>query len=416
MKDYETFKPLQVVRAEGSYIELANGKKVIDAISSWWCKSLGHQHPRLKEALLKQLDHFEHVIFANSTNDIIEELSHRLTQLSPTLKKVFYTGDGSCAVEVAMKMSLHARKIAGDHQRQQFIALKNGYHGETVGAMSVSDIGMYRKPYENMLFSAEILSCIPYVSDINDPLWLDCGEYWEKAELQLRPYTKTATAIILEPILQGAGGMLVYSRDFLKRLQAWASEHHVHVIADEIMTGLGRTGKMLACDHADIQPDFLCLGKGLTSGWMPFSAVLTTNQIYDHFYDDYSAGKAFLHSHTFSGHVLGASVALEVLKVMEDENTCEQANLLGKILFNNMQAIANKTNRLSNIRTIGAMVAADLVTDHPDQRLGYDVFQRAIQLGAWLRPLGNTIYWLPPLNTKATTVSELKEITERALM
>ena len=410
MKDYETFKPLHVVSAQDCYIELANGKKIIDATSSWWCKSLGHQHPRLKAAMLKQLDQFEHVIFANSTNETIAKLSGKLTQLMPTLKKVFFTGDGSCAVEVAMKMSLHARKICGEEARQKFIALKNGYHGETVGAMSVSDIGLYRKPYENMLFSAEILSTVPYVTDINDPLWLDCGEYWEKTETQLQAFAETATAIILEPILQGAGGMLIYSRDFLKRLAAWARAHHVHLIADEIMTGIGRTGKMLACEHADIEPDFLCLGKGLTSGWMPFSAVLTTNQIYDYFYDDYASGQSFLHSHTFSGHVLGASVALEVLNVMAEEKLCDRANQLGAVLLANMHAIGEKTNQLTNIRSIGAMAAADLVSDNPERRLGYEVFQHAVKLGAWLRPLGNTIYWLPPLTMQSSTVDELKEM------
>jgi len=415
MKDYENFKPLHVIRAAGSYIELANGQKIIDAISSWWCKSLGHQHPRLKQVLLKQLDHFEHIILANSTNAVIEELSERLTQLLPSLKKVFYAGDGSCAVEIAMKMSLHARQITGETQRTKFITLKNAYHGETVGAMSVSDIGMYRKPYESMLFASEVLTAIPYVNDVSDALWLDCESVWAATEKQLAKVSNTATAIILEPILQGAGGMKIYSQDFLRRLRRFATKHDVHIIADEIMTGIGRTGKMLACAHADIEPDFLCLGKGLTSGWFPFSAVLATNAIYDYFYNDYETGNSFLHSHTFSGHVLGASVALEVLKIIAEENMIAKANQLGTTLLKNMRAIAAKTQKLTNIRSIGAVVAADLLPDAKQPRLAYDVFQKAVQLGAWLRPLGNTIYWLPPLNMDIMTANRLKDITQAAL-
>jgi adenosylmethionine-8-amino-7-oxononanoate aminotransferase len=416
MKDYESFKPLAIARAEGSYIELTNGKKIIDATSSWWCKSLGHQHPRLKGALLKQLTRFEHVIFANSTNDVIEMLSYQLTQLSPTLKKVFYASEGSSAVEIALKMSLHARQLTGEFQRSQFISLKNAYHGETVGAMSVSDCGLYRKPYESMLFTADIISAIPYVAHTSDTLWTDCSVMWSQTEKQLQPYADTATAIILEPILQGAGGMCIYSQDFLKRLRAWATQHHVHVIADEILTGIGRTGKMLACEHAGIEPDFLCLGKGLTSGWMPFSAVLTTNKIYDYFYADYESGKSFLHSHTFSGHVLGASVASEVLNIMHEEKISERANQIGDTMYQHMLDIAHQTKKLTNIRSIGAMVAADLISDQQERRLGYEVFQKAVQLGAWLRPLGNTIYWMPPLTTEAHTLAELKEITQHAIL
>ena len=167
MKDYELFKPLKVNSANGSYIELTNGKKIIDAISSWWCKSLGHNHPKLKQALMRQLDQFEHIILANTTNDVIVEVSQQIAKLMPGLDKIFYASDGSCAVEIAMKMSLHSRVNQGDLKRKQFIALQNSYHGETVGAMSVSDVGLYRKPYASMLFETHFIKQVPYVSGLS---------------------------------------------------------------------------------------------------------------------------------------------------------------------------------------------------------------------------------------------------------
>jgi adenosylmethionine---8-amino-7-oxononanoate aminotransferase len=414
MKDYELFKPLIVRKARGSYIELDNGRKIIDAISSWWCKSLGHNHPQLKSALLTQLDKFEHVIFANTTHEIILELAEKLIALTKTLTKAFFAGDGSCAVEVAMKMSLHSRQIQHQPKRRRFLALSNGYHGETAGALSVSDVGLYRNPYTAMLFAVDYITPV-YVSGPEDPLWADIGERWPAIEKQLDLLAPEVTAIIVEPIVQGAGNMQVYSADFLKRLRAWTIAHDVHLIADEIMTGLYRTGPAFACEHAGIEPDLLCLGKGLTSGWLPFSAVLVKEEIYALFYADYVTGKNFLHSHTYCGNALGASVALATLTVMEQENIAAKARAMQPVLKNNMQFVAEKTGRLTQIRGIGAIAAADIIIDNPSQRAGFAVYQKAVKLGALLRPLGNTLYWLPPLNTGLATLTELKEITQASL-
>lgn len=414
MKDYELFRPLVITGAKGDYLHLDNGKKIIDAISSWWCKTLGHQHPRLKRALYEQLEKFEHVILANTTNETIMQLSEKLSRLSPSLNKVMYASDGSCAVEIALKMSLHAREIEGKHQRKLFIALENGYHGETAGALSVSDLGIYSEPYRSMLFDVKKISP-PYVSDKNNPLWNNCETHWEKTLSELQPYAGTATAVIVEPILQGAAGMQIYSKDFLYRLRQWTSENDIHLIADEIMTGIGRTGKMLACEHANIEPDFICLSKGLTGGFLPLSAMLTSQSIYDLFYDDYERGKSFFHSHTHSGNVLAASVACEVLNIMHEEKLCERAEKIGNIMQENMQSIADQTGKLKNVRAIGAMVAADIICKTPNRRYGYEIYQKAVEAGALLRPLGNTLYWLPPLNVEWKTLAELKEITENAI-
>lgn len=416
MKDYEVFKPLLVAGACGSYIELENGRKIIDAISSWWCKLLGHNHPRLKEALLRQAEKFEHVILANTTNRTLIELSERLTGLMPHLNKIFYAGDGSCAIEVAMKMSLHARQIRGERNKTKFIALENSYHGETLGALSVSDIGIYKDAYRSSLFDVFYISPLPYVFSAQESLWSDCSDQWRMIEKKLEEHVDSTTAIIVEPIIQGAGGMRLYSQDFLGRLRNWAQKNNIHFIADEIMTGLGRSGKMLACQHAQIEPDFLCLGKALTAGWMPFSAVLTRDDIYQLFYDDYEKEVSFLHSHTYSGNALAASIALEVLRLIEETNLCKQAHHLGEYMAIAMHDIARTTQKLANVRHMGAMVAADLICTDSHRRLGFEVYQKAVELGALLRPLGNTIYWLPPLNTDFKTIEELKNITQQAIL
>ena len=208
--------------------------------------------------------------------------------------------------------------------------------------------------------------------------------------------------------------MKIYSKDFLNRLAKWAKKHNIHLIADEIMTGIGRTGKMLACQHAEIIPDFICLAKGLTSGWMPFSAVLTTDDIYNKFYDDFSSGKAFLHSHTYSGNALGAAVALETLNIIKEERL--HTRDINQIMLKNMYEIKDKTGRLKNVRGIGGIVAADLITNDKTPRLGYLIYQAAIKAGILLRPLGNTIYWLPPLNITDEEIEELKNKTVQVLL
>ena len=416
MKDYELFKPLIIEKAYDCFFELSDGKKIIDAISSWWCKSLGHQHPQLKIALLEQIEKFEHVIFANTTNETIIKLSQKLTGLLSGLDKVFYVGgDGSSAVETAIKMSIHARTICGHKNRNQFIAFKNGYHGETIGALSVSDCGLYREPYKKLLFEPVFIEPL-YVSGVDDALWGNASDHWNVIKKILEPYKDTATALIFEPIVQGAGGMKIISQDFLSRICTWARENNIHIIADEIMTGISRCGKMLASEYANIQPDFVCLSKGLTSGWVPFSLVLTTNSIYELFYDDYESGKSFLHSHTYSGNAIGAALALETLNIIETNNYCDRASELQTIMRISMNKISEKTGLIKNIRGIGAIIAADLDVGNSKERMGFRFYQEAVKLGALIRPLGNTIYWLPPLTISNEVVESLEEITIKAIL
>lgn len=423
MKDYENFPPMVVKSAKGSYIELINGKKIIDAISSWWCKSLGHGHPRLKTAFINQLNCYEHVILANTCQEPLVMLSEKLSSILPALNKIFYAAEGSAAVEIAIKMSLQARKIleGNSPKRRHIMALRHGYHGETMMALSLSDIELYRGMYREWLWPVTFLQNIPYVSHEEDPLWKDCSAYWQVLLEELLPHADTLSAVIVEPIVQGASGMRIYSPDFLHRLRSWTLQNNIHLICDEIMTGCGRTGLPLALQHAHIEPDFVCLGKGLTAGFLPMSAVLTTEPIYQLFYDDYSTKKAFLHSHTFSGNAMAAALALETLNILEDEQIYQKVRDNQNLLRQSFQDIANKTGRLQNIRNLGFIVAADLVLDKAEIkkseeiRWSYRIFQRAVELGAFLRPLGNTIYWLPPLNIECKTLGELKEITQMAI-
>ena len=408
MKDFEQTPPLIINHAKGSYLYTEQGP-IIDAISSWWCKSLGHGSPAVIAAIERQLHRFEHVIAANTTHPQMVELAELLAEISG-LQHVFFASDGSSAVEIAMKLALHSQQLKGKPTRTEFIALKNGYHGETLGTLCVSDLGMYKAPYNHLGLHCHFLQTIPYVATSDAPLWQTCDSQWPLIEAELNAAKEHVCAIILEPIVQGAGGMLAYSADFLRKIAAWAKRHDIYLIADEIMTGLGRTGKWLACDHAGIQADMVCLSKGLSSGSLPLSCVLIDDAIYQLFYADYDQGRSFLHSHTYSGNALAISAALATIQEMRRLDINQQAQTLGNDMLRHFSEIATLTGKLSNVRSIGAWVAGDLVDDD-QQRVGYKLYQQALSQGALLRPLGKTLYWLPPLTTSSETIAKLAEIT-----
>ncbi|WP_419421090.1 adenosylmethionine--8-amino-7-oxononanoate transaminase [Legionella sp. D16C41] len=408
MKDFEQILPVIVYKAQGSYLETSAGK-LIDGISSWWCKSLGHGHPAVTAAIQKQLTLFEHVIATTTTHAPLAALGQKLAEITRN-QHLFFASDGSCAVEIALKLTLHAQKIKGQMQRQKFISLRNSYHGETIGALSVSDLGIYKEPYNNFGLPCHFIDSIPYVSGEQDPLWQNAFNYWQAALKNIEPFKHELCAVIIEPIVQGAGGMRCYSADFLNKLCNWAKQQGIYIIADEIMTGIGRTGKWLACEYAAIEPDLICLSKGLTSGSIPLSCVMIDHAVYELFYADYELGQSFLHSHTHSGNALAVSAALATICAIEEENLNHKATVLGKLMLELFQEIANKTGKLTNIRSIGALVAGDLA-ELPNQRIGFKFYQQALKRGAFLRPLGKTLYWLPPLNTDEQTIMHLAEIT-----
>lgn len=423
MKDYENFPPLEIVGAMGSHLHLKDGRQLIDAISSWWCKTLGHGHRRLRNALTQQMEKFEHVILANTTNELIVKLSEALTAMVPALPNmpklshVFYGGDGSTAVEIAVKLALHSCKISQNKKAPKLMALENGYHGETALTLALGDLGIYSDPYRELFPPVIFLRGLPYVDSVNHPLWNDCSEVWPEIERQLEKNRDNLCAIIIEPILQGAGGMKIYSADFLRRLRSWTLANQVFLIADEILTAYGRTGPMLACEHASIVPDLICLSKGLTSGWLPMSAVLVSDSIYDLFYSDYGSGKDFLHSNTYCGNALGAAVALETLSIYRDEKILETVAQNQPLLRAGMERVAQKTGKLKNLRSIGAVVAADLqgAKTGLGERAGFRVYQAAVERGALLRNLGDTVYWFLPLNAGPEVILELENITSDAI-
>jgi len=408
MKDFEQCPPLVVYQAQGSYLQTDRGE-LIDAQSSWWCKSLGHGHPAVVAAMSKQLQAFEHVMGAHTTYAGLAELGEKLAEIS-NKQHTFFASDGSSAVEIAMKLALHAKQVRGQPQRREFIALKNGYHGETLGTLSVSDLGLYKKPWEGFGVHCHMIDGLPYVSGTDDPLWTDAEQHWQASLPALEKIKSRVCAVLLEPIIQGAGGMCCYSADFLAKLAAWARENDIYVIADEIMTGMGRSGEWLACQLAGVEADLICLSKGLTSGALPLSCVLIDASIYDLFYDDYDKGNSFLHSHTHSGNALAVSAALATIQFMQTENIPQQARDLGAFMRQQMQDIAQKTGALTNLRQIGAMVAADMA-DCKHKRPGFAFYQEALKHGALIRPIGNALYWLPPLNSDTKTIVKLAEIT-----
>ncbi len=413
MKDYETFPPLSIDKAKGDYLYLEDGRKIIDSISSWWCKSLGHGNERIKNAVTKQMERFEHVILANTTNREVQSFADNISSLMPGLDTIFFGGDGSMAIEIAVKMALHATKLRGEN-RSKFAALKNGYHGETALALSLSDLGIYKDHYRELLHDIEFIEPMPYVTGKNDPLWKDASAAWSEIEPKLDAMKDELCGILFEPVIQGAGGMLIYSPDLLVRLRKWADENGVYLIADEIMTGFGRTGEALGCNHGGITPDFCCLSKGLTGGWMAMSICVTSRKIYDLFYGEYGTGKDFLHSNTFAGSALAVAAANEAMAIYREEGIFERVrDELEPHLINSMNEVAERTGLLKNIRGLGAVVAADLdlKPEMKKSRVGYAIFKEAVSRGALLRPLGNTVYWFPPLNVDLKTLGILKEIT-----
>ncbi len=437
MRDYEQFEPVEIYKAKGSYLYTEDGSKILDAISSWWCKSLGHCHPHLQSALVEQSQKFEQVILANTTNAGVVRLCERMLNMAnghPSstwdaqssgledghYQKVFFADGGSSAMEIAMKMAVHAQGQRGQTKRQKFMALKNGYHGETVATLAVGDCGLYGDPYRHLMFPVTMIDAIPYRSGPQDPKWMDCSAEWPAIEKQLNKEKDSLAAIVYEPILQGAGGMLVYSPDLIKRMRAWADANDVFLIADEIAAGMGRCGTMLAGHLAEVNADFSVLSKGLTSGVLPLSAVLTTNSIYECFLADYTELKAFMHSNTYTGNALAVAVANAALDVYASENIMQHVERMHPLMMKALESLVEQRNDLYNLRGIGMMAAVDIrqVSGEPYDwkfRTGYSVFQQAIKLGAWLRPLGDTMYLFPPLNVTDHELLEIIHILRKSL-
>ncbi|MDE6138234.1 MAG: adenosylmethionine--8-amino-7-oxononanoate transaminase, partial [Candidatus Gastranaerophilales bacterium] len=357
------------------------------------CNLLGHCHPRINEAMKKQLDTLEHVIFANFTHKTAITLCQKLMEVLPKgLCKFNFADNGSAAIEMSMKMSFQYQQQVGNTQKKRFMALTDAYHGETIGALSVGACDLYTQIYKPILMDVvridgpDCFRC-PY-GKCRDNCACEC---FENAEKTFEKYGDETCAILVEPLLQGSAGMKIYPPLYLIKLRELCDKYSVHLIADEIATGYGRTGKMFAFDHAGVSPDIMCLSKGLTGGYMPMSICITTQDIYDAFYDDYGKGKAFMHSHTYAGNPLACSAAIEVLNILKDEQIIPKAVENAKY-FNNIicEKFLEHPN-VGEIRQIGLINAIEIVKNkktkeaYPSNlRLGYEIYKKALRKGVLL--------------------------------
>jgi len=408
MKLYERFPLLPIARGSGVWLYDFEGNAYLDAVSSWWVNLFGHCNPRINAALREQLDKLEHVMLAGFTHEPVVLLSERLRSLAPAgLAHCFYASDGASATEIALKMSAHYWRNNGKPGKTEFVSLQNGYHGETLGALSVTDVAIFRDAYGAL---------IRQNATVPSPDWrgADAGESAEdfalrcsdELERHLQLHHSRIAAFIIEPLVQCAAGMAMYHPIYLQRARQLCSEYGVHLIADEIAVGMGRTGTMFACEQAPagpdvvrsgsagrgITPDFLCLSKGITGGYLPLSVVMSRDEIYRSFYADEIA-RGFLHSHSYTGNPLACRAALATLDMFEQDQVLNEN--MDKAAYMNEVALPLREHGLvRNWRNTGMIWAFEVVTPHRD--FAQRCFAIALEKGLLLRPVGNTVYFMPP--------------------
>ncbi len=386
MKDHENLPLIPIKRAKGSYIEDYEGNRYLDCISSWWVNLFGHSNAYINSAIQEQLETLEHVIFAGFTHKPAIDLARRLVALTPEpLAKVFFADNGSSAIEIALKMSFQYFKNHGE-SRPLFVSLQNSYHGETMGALAVSDTGLYKDIYTDILIKTVQAASPALVGE---------AEALESMRGVLKRYEGRIASVVIEPLVQCAGSMQMYDASYIRRLRALCDAFGVFLIADEVAVGFGRTGSMFAIEQAGITPDFLCLSKGITGGYMPLSTVLFSNDIYNAFYCDYHEGKSFLDSHSYTGNTLACAAANAVLDIFENDNIIE-------LNQSKITLMAQKTKRFQSLKNVkevrqrGMICAVELQGYTAQQRIGLHVFQEALKQGVYVRPLGPVIYFMPP--------------------
>jgi adenosylmethionine-8-amino-7-oxononanoate aminotransferase len=394
MKQHELLPLVPIRRAEGAWLYDFEGRRLLDAISSWWVNLLGHGNPRINAALREQLESLEHVMLAGFTHEPVVVLSERLAKLAPgRLGHCFYGSDGASAVEIALKMSFHYWRNAGRSGKTRFAALRNSYHGETLGALSVTDIPLFRDTYAPLLRQVDQVpspdSRLAEAGETPRQFAVRCAR---ALEAHLAAHGAETAALIVEPLVQCAGGMAMYDPEYLRRARELCDRYEVHLIADEIAVGFGRTGTLFACEQAGIAPDFLCLSKGITGGYLPLSVVMTTDAVYEAFYDD-DVARGFLHSHSYTGNPLACRAALAVLDILEEEQVLTRNRRLAAWVDGRTGGLRAHP-RVRNFRTTGMIWAFDVANAGKDFASSF--YQRAIEAGLLLRPLGNTVYWMPP--------------------
>jgi len=405
MKQLEAAPPLAIARGEGPWLIGTDGRRYLDAISSWWVNLFGHCNPRINAAIIDQLGKIEHVMLAGATHEPVVALSERLAELTG-LGHAFYGSDGASATEIALKMSAHYWRNTGQAEKNGFISLKNGYHGETVGALSVTDIPLFKSTYAPLLrHTVQVPTPDARLAEPGESAEAYALRCADALEVHLAEHAATTAAFIVEPLVQGAAGMAMYHPAYLTRARELCDQYQVHLIADEIAVGFGRTGTMFASEQAGIRPDFICLSKGITGGYLPLSAVLTTDAVYAAFYDDATA-RGFLHSHSYTGNPLACRAALAVLDIFEDDQMIA-ANQTKAVEFTRVLSGVAEHPRVRNFRHLGMIWAFDVADVTPG--FASHFHQAALAKGVFIRPIGNTVYAMPPYVTSAEEMRGLAD-------
>jgi adenosylmethionine-8-amino-7-oxononanoate aminotransferase len=410
MKQHEIYPLIPIKRGEGVWLYDTDGHRYLDAVSSWWVNLFGHNNPVIKAAITQQLDELEHVMLAGFTHEPVIKLSEKLAQLTG-LGHAFYASDGASATEIALKMSFHYWRNSNKPQKTKFISLQNSYHGETLGALSVTDVAIFKDTYAPLLTqSAQMLSPDFRLADAGESAEAYAERCADAFEAYVQVHHAELAAFIIEPLVQCAAGMGMYHADYLRRACEICNKYDVHLIADEIAVGFGRTGTMFACEYAGVLPDFICLSKGITGGYLPLSAVLTTDEVYQAFYDDRTT-QGFLHSHSYTGNPLACSAALATLGIFETDQVLEQNISKANYLKSKMQALAHLP--IEHIRHQGMISAFDVQTENPAfSRLCY---AEALKQGLLLRPIGNTVYFMPPYTISEAEIDWMVQATKNTL-
>ena len=411
MKAHETLPLLPIASGEGVWLKDFEGKRYLDGVSSWWVNLFGHNEPRIKAAIAEQLNTLEHVMLAGFTHEPVVQLSEKLGSLTG-LGHCFYASDGASSTEIALKMSFHYWRNVGQPKKNQFLSLQNSYHGETIGALSVTDVAIFKDTYAPLLRqSAQMPSPDARLAEAGE----DAEDYANRCadflEAYLIQHHAEIAAFIIEPLIQCAAGMGMYSPIYLKRAREICTQYQVHLIADEIAVGFGRTGTMFACEQANITPDFICLSKGITGGYLPLSVTLTSDEIYQAFYDD-SVARGFLHSHSYTGNALACSAALATLAIFEQDQVLMKNQKTQAYI--NAQLAMWGDMPIKHLRHQGMIWAFDVTTTA--SKFQHNFYQQALSQGLLLRPIGNTVYFMPPYIISESEVDFMLSTTQSLVM
>ena len=418
MKDHESVPMVPLRSGSGVWLEDFAGRRYVDGISSWWVNLFGHANPRINAAVREQLERLEHAIFAGFTHQPAVTLAEELVRIAPPgLNRCFFADNGSAAIEVAIKMSFHFWRNSGQAKKTRFVTLSNSYHGETLGALAVGNVELYKSIYQPLLMDViTVPSPDSFTREAGVGEAEHAGRMFASMESTLEQHSGEIAAVIVEPLVQCAGGMRMYDARYLKQLRDACDRHGVHLIADEIAVGFGRTGTMFACEQAGVRPDYLCLSKGLTGGYLPLSVVMTTDAVYAAFYDEYVKLNAFLHSHSYTGNPLACAAANATLAIFREQDVLGRNRETARRMAASVEHLRDHRH-VAEIRQRGMILAIELVKDRASrtpwpwqERRGLRIYRHALEHGALLRPLGTTVYFMPPYVIEPDEIDRLARV------